>query len=226
MTTIRELPEEMRPRERLMQYGPEVMSTAELIAIVLGNGTKGVTVLQLAYELIHRFGADLFQATIEELCQIKGMGKAKAVQLKAALSLAERTSQVKKPIKYRIHQPEDVYQLIKDDFKNEKRELFMTVLLDIKSFVICRKIISIGTLNQTLVHSREVFHSAIRHNAASLVLAHNHPSGDPTPSEQDRIVTDNLIKVGEVMGIPIRDHIIIGDGRYLSFKEENLSKFY
>jgi DNA repair protein RadC len=216
------LPHEERPRERLLKYGAESLATAELVAIILGSGTKTMPVLQLAQEIVARFGSTdtLAQATIEELQAIKGVGVAKALQLKAALTLGLRASrQNSSNTRFFIEFPIHAYQYIRRDLEKEQRELFVVILQDTKGYVICHEVVSIGTLSQVLVHPREVFYPAIRHKAASMVLAHNHPSGDPTPSPQDIEVTKQLIHVGGVMSIPVNDHIIVGKERYVSLRQ-------
>lgn len=219
--SIQRLPEEERPRERLMRYGTEAISSTDLIAIILGSGTKTMPVLQLANEIMMRFGSlkQLSEATIEELCQIKGLGSAKAIQLKAAFSLGLRVSRQTVSAKYRIENPLHAYHLVKDELEKEKRELFLVILQDVKGHVVCQEIVAIGTLSQSLVHPREVFYPAIRHKSASLILVHNHPSGDPTPSPQDYEVTKTLIDAGRLIGIPINDHLIIGEQKYVSLRQ-------
>lgn len=221
---LQNLPLNERPRERLMKHGPESMSAAELIAIILGSGMKGRSVLHLSQDILSHFGSlnHLADATVEELCQIKGIGKIKALQLKAIFSLGTRISKQTSSPKYRIDHPLHAYNLIKDVVENEKREIFLVILQDTKGCVICYEIISIGTLTNSLVHPREVFYPAIRHKAASMILVHNHPSGDPTPSPQDISVTKNLAEAGRMMGIPVNDHIIVGAGRFLSLRQECL----
>lgn len=220
--SIRSLPEEERPRERLHRFGAEAMSTAELVAILLGSGTKGRSVLQLAHEIVAHFGSiqALADATVAELCEIKGLGIAKAVQIKAAFNLGIRLSKQVICPKYRIEHPVHAYNLVKDELAQEKRELLMVILLDTKGFVIAQEVVSIGTLSETLVHPREVFYPAIRHKAASLVLVHNHPSGDPTPSTEDYEVTELLSKAGSMMSIPIHDHLIIGATNFISLRQK------
>lgn len=220
--SIRSLPEEERPRERLHRYGAEAMSTAELIAILLGSGTKGRSVLQLAHEIVAHFGSIqcLSEATVAELCEIKGLGIAKAVQLKAAFNLGVRLSKQTASPKYRVEHPLHAYNLVKEELSQEKREILVVILLDTKGCVITQETISIGTLSETLVHPREVFYPAIRHKAASLILVHNHPSGDPTPSKEDYEITELLAKVGKMMAIPINDHLIIGRTSYTSLRHK------
>lgn len=218
--TIDQIPEFDRPRERMIHYGPDFLSTAELIAAILGSGTKGISVMDLAHELTYLYGNKLADVTIEELCQVKGMGKAKAVQLKAALSLGMRAMKTTMPKKQRLLNPKDVHAFIKDELEREQRELLVAIFLDVRGCVICRKIVTIGTLSRTLIHPREVFYFAIRHNASSLILVHNHPSGDPTPSKEDLLATENLVAVGKMMGIPVYDHLIVGHRSYVSLREK------
>jgi DNA repair protein RadC len=219
--SIQHLPETERPRERLLRFGPESMSTVELIAMILGSGTKSMPVLQLAQEILIRFESlkHLSEATIEELCEIKGMGIAKAIQLKSALSLGLRASRQVISAKYRIESPTHAFHLIKEELEKEKREIFIVILQDTKGYLICHEIVAIGTLSNSLVHPREVFYPAIRHKAASLILAHNHPSGDPTPSQQDLNVTKTLIEAGRLIGITVNDHLIVGDQKFNSLRQ-------
>lgn len=219
--SIRQLPESERPRERLMRYGSETLSVAELIAIILGSGTKGMPVLQLAQEIVSRFGSlqKLAEATLEELCQIKGMGSAKAVQLRAAFGLGLRVSKQTMPPKFKIEHPLHVYHLVKEDLQFEQREIFVIILQDAKGGVINQQVVAIGTLTNALIHPREIFYPAIRHKAASLILVHNHPSGDVTPSKQDCELTKKLIEVGSIVGIPVNDHLIVSAQGYLSLRQ-------
>lgn len=218
------IPEEERPRERLLRHGPEALTTADLIAIILGSGMKGMSILQIAQEVVIRFGnmQRLADASIEELCTIKGLGRTKALQLKAAFSLGLRLSKQAPTARYRIEHPQHAYYLIKDEIQNERRELFIVILQDAKGCVLCHEVVAIGTLSNALVHPREVFYPAIRHNAASFILVHNHPSGDPTPSPQDFEVTRSLIDASRLMGIPINDHIIVGNPRYVSLRQQGV----
>jgi DNA repair protein RadC len=222
--SIQNLPHEERPREKLTRLGVESLSTAELIAIILGSGTKTMPVLELAQQIVAHFGGvkNICEATVEELCQIKGLGAAKALQLKAAFGLGLKLSKQATPPKYKIDHPLHVFHLLKEEVCFEKREIFYAVLLDAKSFVISHPVISVGTLTNALVHPREVFYPAIRHKASHLILAHNHPSGDSTPSKEDIEVTKSLIEAGKLMGIPLQDHIIIGENRYTSLRQQGI----
>lgn len=220
--SISHLPHDERPRERLMKYGPEALSAAELIAIVLGSGTKDAPVLQLAQKMIAHFGGlhGLAEATVPELCQVKGIGPIKAIQLCAIFNLSSRLSKAVISPKYKIERPLHVYNLVKDDLGKEKREVFVIIMLDVKGCVIAQQIISIGTLTQAPVHPREVFYPAIRHKAASIILLHNHPSGDLTPSKQDVELTKQLIEAGRLIGIPVHDHLIISEQGYYSLRQQ------
>lgn len=222
--SIQHLPECDRPRERLLKHGPEAMTTPELLAIILGSGMRGVPVLQLAQQILVKFGTleNLVGASVEELCKIKGLGIAKALQLKAAFSLGLRVSKKIPTARYRIEHPDHAYNLIKDELQNEKKELFVVILLDTRSCLINHHVISVGTLTRSLVHAREVFNPAIRHHAASIVVAHNHPSGDPTPSQSDFAITTSLIKAGKIIGIHVNDHLIIGSQGYISLRDKGL----
>lgn len=219
--SIQNLPETERPRERLMRYGPESLTNAELIAILLGSGMKGISVLQLSQAIIAKFGDmhHIAEATLSELCSIKGLGPAKALQLKAAVSLGLRAARKATPIKYRIDNPMQAYHLIRHELENEHKEIFLIILLDVKNFVISQQMVSLGTLSEIALQPREIFYPALRHHAASLILAHNHPSGDATPSKEDYTFTESLIKAGQMMGIPINDHLIIGNNSFTSMRQ-------
>lgn len=220
--SLHHLPVEERPRERLLHAGGESLSTPELIAIILGSGSRTNPVLQLAHEVLGRFGSlrHLAEATVAELLEIKGIGLAKAIQLKAAFHLGMRVSKQTATPKYKIEHPSHAYHLIKEEMENEKREIFMVILQDVKGYVIGREVVSIGSLSQTLVHPREVLYFAIRHKASSFIIAHNHPSGDPTPSQQDLELTTRLVEASRLLNIPLCDHLIIGHRRFLSLRQE------
>lgn len=222
--SIHSLPVDERPRERLYNRGAEALSNSELLAIILGSGMRGKSVIQLSQELLSKFGGleQLAEATIEELCEVKGLGRAKAIQLRALVSLAGRLSQKTQSVKMKIDHPQSAYNLVRDELESQKKEVFSVVLMDVKGFVINRQVVSIGTLSHSLIHPREVFYPAVRHKAASILLAHNHPSGDPTPSKEDIQVTEKLIEVGKMMGIPVRDHIIVVRDRFTSLRQEGL----
>lgn len=221
---LRELPPEQRPRERMIKEGPGSLSDIDLLAIMLRTGTARVSVLELAAEIIGRFRdlRALSQATIEELSSIKGIGAVKAVQVKAALELGKRLSALSSEDRPVIRCPEDVSSLVMEELRDLDREYFLALLLNTKNQVIARETISIGTLNSSIVHPRELFKIAIRRSAAAVILVHNHPSGDPTPSREDINLTKRLIEAGEIIGIDVLDHIIIGDNKFISLKSRGL----
>lgn len=222
---LQQLPPTERPRERLVAQGPEALSNAELIAIILGSGIRGKSVLHLAQELLAQFGSleNLTQATLEELQQVKGLGIARTLQLLAAFSLASRVSRSSPNLLHRMDTPQQAYLQVGHALAEEKRELFLVLLLDVRLRLICSETVAVGTLSHILVHPREVFYPAIRHKASSLLLVHNHPSGDPTPSPQDLKLTSVLVEAGRLIGIPVRDHIVVGRGAFVSLREEGLS---
>jgi DNA repair protein RadC len=178
--------------------------------------------MQLAQAILARFGSleQLAQATVNELCQVKGVGMAKAIQLRAAFNLGQRLSRHVGTAKVKIDHPAQVYHLVKDELQFEKREIVMVVLQDSKGCVVGQHVIAIGSLTGAHVHPREVFSPAIRHSAASLILVHNHPSGDLTPSKQDTQLTKQLIDAGRLMGIPLNDHLIVSERGYVSLRQK------
>lgn len=218
---MKQLPCEERPRERLESQGVDALSNIELIAVILGSGTQGKPVLTLAAELLARFSSfvALAEASITELCELKGLGKAKAIQLKAALGISHRLAKEIGVPKGSILTAEQAYLFVRDHLAYQKKEIFGVILQDVRGCAIKWEEISVGTLTQTLVHPREVFYPAVQHRAASLILAHNHPSGDPSPSPQDLHLTRILIQAGRLFGIHINDHIIVTNSGYVSLKE-------
>lgn len=222
--TVRDLPRMERPRERLQKFGPEALSAQELLALVIGRGIPKKSVMNIAQELLARFGnvKAISQATIEELSQIKGIGLAKAAQIKACFELGKREDLEPEIINFDIKNPESVVRAIRASIKDKAKEHFKLILLNPRNKIIGISTISIGTLNASLVHPREVFKDAITHSAASVVLAHNHPSGDPEPSDDDLTITKRLIEAGKILGIEVKDHIIIAKNGFLSFKEKGL----
>jgi len=222
--TVRDLPKQERPRERLQKFGPEALSAQELLALVIGRGISKKSVMSIAQELLAKFGniKAIGQATIEELSQIKGIGLAKAAQIKACFELGKREDLEPEPRDFDIKNPESVVKAIRSSIKDKAKEHFKLILLNPRNKIIGISTISIGTLNASLVHPREVFKDAIVHSAASVVLAHNHPSGDPEPSEDDINITKKLVDSGKLLGIEVLDHIVIGKDNFCSFKERGL----
>ncbi len=224
--TVRDLPRQERPRERLQKFGPEALSAQELLALVIGRGIPKKSVMNIAQELLAKFGniKAISQATIEELSQIKGIGLAKAAQIKACFELGRREDLEPELINFDIKNPETVVKAIRAGIKDKAKEHFKLILLNPRNKIIGISTVSVGTLNASLVHPREVFKDAIVHSAASVVLAHNHPSGDPEPSEDDLTITKRLTEAGKILGVEVIDHIIVGKNGFFSFKEKGLVK--
>lgn len=220
--TIKELPEEERPRERLVRYGPSALSNAELLAILLRVGTRNESALSLAYKILKQQEGLRFltNCTVQELGSINGIGQAKAAQLKAALELGKRVSAFEKESDKYIKCPQDVASLLMEEMRYLKKEYMKLILLNVKCSVIAVEDISIGNLSTSIVHPREVYIPAIKKSSASIIMVHNHPSGDPTPSSEDVSITKRVAEAGKIIGIELVDHIIIGDGRYVSLREK------
>jgi DNA repair protein RadC len=217
-------PENERPRERLVKYGAASLSNAQLLAIILRTGTREKGVLDLSLELLEKFrslrGVD--SASAVELASIPGLGTAKAAQVKAAFELGKRLMSEFSDGKPVFSSSHAIHSYFYPRFKNLKKEQFVAVLLDVKNRFLAEHNISEGTLTGSLIHPREAFKEAIRESAASVIFVHNHPSGDPSPSREDIAVTGRLKNAGEIIGIQVMDHIIIGDGRYVSLREQGV----
>lgn len=222
---IKRLPDEERPREKLLAQGKEVLNNTELLAILLRTGTKEKSALELAHEII-AFNDDglpgLCDNTPEELSHIRGVGKAKACQILAAIELGKRVATYPRKERPSIGRPDDIVGLFMEKMRYYKKEHFCTLLLDTKGKIIEEVEVSVGDLNSAPVHPREVFKQAVKRSAAAVVLIHNHPSGDPSPSKEDLDMTVRLTESANILGINIIDHIIIGDGTYTSMKSEGL----
>jgi len=211
----------------LIRQGPEVLSDAQLLAILLRNGGEGQTALDLAMVLLQEFGdlRGIGTANITELCATRGVGHAKAAQLKASVELGKRLSSVPLKKRKKITCSRDIYDVYWHyfpQFRDLRKEVFKIILLDGKHQIFSETVISEGSLTASLVHPREVFAPAIRNSAAAIVLLHNHPSGDPAPSTDDIEITRRLISAGEILGIKVLDHLILGDGKYASFVDSGL----
>lgn len=223
--TIRDLPVSERPRERLNRYGVENLSVPEILALILGRGIAGESVTVTSQRLLSRFGnlKGISEASVEELSAVKGIGPAKASQLKAAFELGKRLDNTEEPEKRPVVKtPEDVISVLGGRLKEKKREHFLLVLLDTRGRLIKVSEISVGSLDTSIVHPREVFKEAFSASAASVIFVHNHPSGEPEPSEDDIKLTRRLAEVGELMGISVLDHVITGDRDYRSLKRAGL----
>lgn len=223
--TIKELPESERPREKLCERGAESLSNEELLAVIIRTGSRTESAVELSKRVISRDNRGLVylrDTTIEELMEISGIGKCKASQILAAIEVGKRINYHTAAEKVRVNQPSTVADLFMDEMRYLQKEHFRVVLLDTKNQIMVTEEISIGTLNASIVHPRDVFKIAIKRNSNSIILIHNHPSGDPTPSKEDINITNRLIEVGDLVGIKVLDHIIIGDKNYISFKEKNI----
>ncbi|HEY8531410.1 MAG TPA: DNA repair protein RadC [Limnochorda sp.] len=221
--TIRELPETLRPRERLQRLGPEALSDQELLAILLGTGNQEESALDLARRILAQFGVgrSLAEASVEELREIPGVGLAKASQIRAAVELGRRLAGYV-PQRIRLDRPERVAEFLRVEMAHLDREQFRVLLLDARSRLIHQHVVAVGGLDSAPVHPREVFKEAIKRSAASVILAHNHPSGDPEPSAPDLGVTRRLCRAGEILGIEVVDHIIVAQGGFVSFRAKGL----
>ncbi|MCB1084646.1 MAG: DNA repair protein RadC [Chlamydiia bacterium] len=221
MTTLTRIPKEERPRERLLHWGSDALSLTELLAICLGSGRKGHSVLSLAEELLTRFGSlqQLFSASIEALTEVKGIGMAKAIQLKATFALAKRITRVAGRAKYPVETPEDAYIFIASELARAPQETMAVMLRNVKGEIFKHEILGVGTVSEVLIHPREIFHVALAHRAYSMIIAHNHPTGDASPSTADIELTKFLCSAGNVIGVPLDDHLIIGRFNYTSLWE-------
>jgi DNA repair protein RadC len=223
---IKEMPESERPQEKLVYGGISGLSNSELLALIIRTGTSAKSAVRLADEVISYVNAnigDLGAAEVRELTEIEGIGEAKACSIVAAMELSRRViSDRQAAVRSRVRDSRQVAELLMEDMMCEKRELFITLNLDAKLRVESKSVISIGNAESAPVHPREVFGPAIRRGASAVVVAHNHPSGDPTPSSQDIEVTKRLLAASEVIGIRLLDHVIIGNGVFTSMRSDGL----
>jgi len=223
---IKQWPEDERPREKLLKRGPEALTDAELLALILrtGDAVSGKSALDLGRELLTEFGdlRTLAGASPAEICGIKGTGPAKAACVKAALELAARFRGRRLESNERYTSPQQVFEHYHYTYRDRRKEYFLALLLDGKNRIIREVQVSEGSLNQSIVHPREVFSQAVRESAAAVILVHNHPTGDPAPSREDIEITRRLREAGELMGIKVLDHIIIGDDAFLSFVAQGM----
>ena len=219
--TIKDLPINERPRERLANYGAESLSNSELLAIILRSGVKGDTAIDVANRLLKQFDGQLreiLSADLKELESIKGVGFTKAIQIKASFELAKRIFET--DIEHQqVVFPQDVANIMLPKLKFEKQEKLYILLLSGKNYLLSKKLVAIGGIDYNTFKPKEVLHIAVKYNASSIILVHNHPSGDPSPSKQDIEITNKIIDAGKIIGISVRDHIIIGDGKYTSMRE-------
>lgn len=226
MYLIKEMPKEERPRERLITYGVKSLSNEELLAILLRTGRKELSVMELAKDVLYHLESlsDLKRMTVQELLQVNGIKEAKATTIIAAIELGKRLSELKTEKKTKITSALDVYHLLNHDVSHLMQEHFMCLYLNTKAEIIKKETIFIGTINQTLIHPREIYSHAIKISAAAMIFVHNHPTGDSSPSKADLSATELLMESSELMGIDLIDHIIIGNHEYYSIKDRKRVK--
>lgn len=218
---IRDLPTEERPRERLARYGPATLQTAELLALILRTGTEQDNAVELAQKLLIKYGglAGLMRADFAELCHEHGLGTAKVAQIKAALEIGRRLAVSQPDERPRISSPADVYSLLGIEMAALAQEQLRVLLLDTKHGVVHIQTVYQGTVNASLVRVSEVLRPAIARNCPAIIVAHNHPSGDPTPSAEDGRVTEQIFQAAKLLDIALLDHVVIGHGRFISLRE-------
>ena len=216
---IKDLPESSKPRERFLKHGPEALSDAELFAIILRTGLVGENVMEMSNRLISKFGlVNLFDCSLKELQEIKGIGPNKAMQLLAIAELGKRYDQEKNAVK-KISCAEDVFKLFHTRLRDKKQEHFYLVMLNNQNNIMGEQLVTMGTLDSSVIDSREIFKHVIKNSIAKVILVHNHPGGDPNPSEEDLEVTKDMIESGNLLGIKVIDHVIIGREGFWSWKE-------
>lgn len=216
---IKEMPEDSRPRERLLKFGIQNLSNSELLALILEKGTKQENAIEMSNRLINQYGLDkLSECSLKELQEINGIGQAKAMQILALFELNKRDNLAKHPVK-RVSCARDIFDLFHDRLKDEKQENFFVLMLNSKNDIIAEELVTKGILDASIIHPREVFKSAIKNNANAIVLIHNHPSGDSSPSGEDLKVSKILTNSGRILNISVLDQIIIGKENYWSLKE-------
>lgn len=222
---IKELPESERPREKLIEHGVKSLSSNELLSIIISTGSREYSALGLSSRLLFKMPEgvlSLKEASMEEIMQVKGIGEAKAAQILAAVELGSRVVLESTKEKKKIRSPLDVVDYFMADMRKLKKEHFKITMLDTKNHIIGVEEVSVGNLNSSIVHPREVFKAAIKRSSSSIILVHNHPSGDPSPSKEDINITKRLVDCGDILGIRVLDHIIIGDMRHISLKEMDI----
>ncbi len=226
MYLVKEMPKEERPRERLIKLGAKSLSNDELLAILFRTGYHDLSVIELSKQVLYQLRSldDLKKLTYEELLKVKGIKSAKATTLLAAIELGYRLASFKRETKIKITSPFDVYHLLVHEVSHLEQENFIVIYLNIKSEIIKQETLYIGTINQMMIHPREIFKKAIQLSACAMIFVHNHPSGDSEPSKADIRATEHLQKTSEVMGIDLIDHIIIGHHEFYSIKTEHKTK--
>lgn len=217
---IKDMPNQNRPRERFLKVGPEGLSDAELMAILLRTGSRGENVIDMSNRLIAEYGLDkLMECSLKELEKIKGIGRTKAMQILAIAEIQKRINQSKTPVK-KISCAKDVFNLMHEELKDKNEEHFYVLLLNNQNHVVKKELISKGILDSAIIHPREVFRPAIKHSAARIILVHNHPSGNPEPSDEDLDITERLMSAGNELGIKVLDHVIVAREKYWGWVEK------
>lgn len=223
--TIKNLPESERPYERFRKLGAEALSDAELLAIILKTGTKNQTSLELAQSLLSKCQGNLlnlYELSYEQLLEIKGIGMVKAIQMKAVAELSRRIARTDRGYRLSLSSPASIADYYMEDMRHRRKEAFVGAFFDAKCKFLGDSIITVGSISQAVVSPMELFRKALLRSAVMIVMLHNHPSGDPTPSREDAELTKRMEKGAALLGLTLADHIIIGDNRYYSFKENHM----
>lgn len=225
--TIKELPISERPYEKCEQLGAEVLTDAELLAVIIRSGSKNERSIDLAQKVLsmdtYKEGlASVNYLTLKDLMRIKGIGRVKAIQIKCIAELAKRMAKVQAIERFNVNSPSSVANCFMEEMRHLSQEILKLIMLDTKNNIIYDKIITKGTVNTSLITPREIFVEAIKHEAVHIIILHNHPSGDPTPSREDILITERIKESGNILNIELLDHIIIGDGKYISLKEKGI----
>lgn len=231
--TIRELPKAQRPYEKCQEVGADSLSDSELLAVILKSGTKGSSSIDLANEILNVMEKTpypglpgILHISLKDLTEIKGVGPVKAIQLKCIGELSKRIAAAAAKSQLRLNQPQSIAQYYMEQLRHEEQELMLCMMLDNGMHLLGDAILTKGTVNSTLITPREVFKEALRYHAVKLILIHNHPSGNPVPSSDDLAITERIRQAGEIVGIELLDHIVIGDHKYVSFREQGIIGYH
>lgn len=223
-TTVKELPDSEKPYEKFLKYGAQALSDAELLAVIIRSGTTGLTSVEVAQDFLcagDRSLLNLYEIPYEKMIQMRGIGPVKAIQLKCIAELSKRIAQTKYAAKICLNDPGSIADYYMERLRHERREQLIVCMFDNKCHLLGERLLSIGSASESIVSPREIFSAALNCHAIHLILLHNHPSGSPVPSRNDDMVTERIASCGRIMGIPLLDHIIIGDHSYYSYREKN-----